>query len=143
MAEVTDTIQHLPDRVYAPRIFFLPRRPVCLIRNKMVPSIAGITYFSQLYGYNILVESINRNYIGLLDSGDQVYRPHIIILYNGAILAGDVHRVTLFRRLSVAYCMVSLSTPLVNFLADELIVQSSPTLYRSHITISFFVSLIQ
>jgi hypothetical protein len=54
----------------------------------MVPSIAGITYFSQLYGYNLLVESINRNYIGLLDSGDQVYRPNIIILYNGAIFAG-------------------------------------------------------
>jgi hypothetical protein len=46
----------------------------------MVPSIAGITYFSQLYGYNILVESTNRNYIGLLDSGDQVNRPNIMIL---------------------------------------------------------------
>jgi hypothetical protein len=40
---------------------------------------------------NIVGESIKRNYIGLLDSGDQVYAPNIIILYNGAILAGHVH----------------------------------------------------
>jgi len=60
---------------------------------------------------NIVGESIKRNYIGLLDSGDEVYGPNIIILYNGAILAGDAHRVTLFRRLSVAYCVVVLSTP--------------------------------
>lgn len=40
---------------------------------------------------NIVGESIKRNYIGLFDSGDQVYGPNIIILYNGAILAGHVH----------------------------------------------------
>jgi hypothetical protein len=64
-----------------------------------------------IIGYNIVDVSIKRNNIGLPDPGEQINRPNIIILYNGAILAGDVHRVTLFRRLSVAYCVVVLSTP--------------------------------
>jgi hypothetical protein len=70
---------------------------------------------------NIVGESIKRNYIGLLDSGDQVYRPNIIILYNGAILAGDVHPVTLFRSYLLHTAWYHYQLLLVNFLADELI----------------------